>query len=81
VRKGYVIVVDGRRYHVVDVYCYFILGYVFVVILMINILATQVKLAAGHKDLARRRNRIFALAALGTIIASYAVMTAVGMRA
>jgi hypothetical protein len=60
---------------------YFILGYVFVVILMINIIATQVKLAAGHKDQARRRNKIFAVAALGTILASYAVMTALGMRA
>ena len=58
---------------------YFIFGYVFIVVLIINIIATQVQWSAGNKDVAKKRNRIFSLGSLGIVSISYLVMTIYGM--
>jgi ABC-type branched-subunit amino acid transport system substrate-binding protein len=54
---------------------YFIVAYIVIIILMINIITVQMMVSAGHKEQARKRNRLFSVGAFLAVALIYAAMT------
>jgi branched-chain amino acid transport system substrate-binding protein len=58
---------------------YFLLAYAFIVTLMINIISVQNLWSGGHKEVAKKRNRVFSISAIFLVIAVYGALTALAM--
>ncbi len=58
---------------------YFIVAYVFIVVLMVNIISVQNLWSSGAKESAKKRNRVFSLSAIALVSATYLTMTIFSM--